>query len=92
MAFRFDKLTIKAQQAVERAQNLAVESGHPQIDALHLLAGLLTESEGIVKSILDKIGTDRAQLSGTVQSELERLSKVSGGGTPAASGNVLTVG
>ena len=41
MAFRFDKLTIKAQEAVASAQQLAADRGNPQIDPLHLLAGLL---------------------------------------------------
>ena len=37
MTFRFDKLTIKAQEAVAPAQNLATETGHPEVDAIHLL-------------------------------------------------------
>ncbi len=48
MAFRFDKFTIKAQEAVQRAQELAADRGNPQIDPLHLLAALLGESEGVV--------------------------------------------
>ena len=38
MAFRFDKLTLKAQEAVAGAQALAADKGNPQIDPLHLLA------------------------------------------------------
>ena len=56
MAFRFDKLTIKAQEAVAGAQSLAGESGHPETDSLHLLAALTEQPEGIVPPILDKIG------------------------------------
>ena len=44
MAFRLDKLTIKAQEAVQRAQTLAGEKGHPEMDPLHLLAALLDEA------------------------------------------------
>ena len=40
MSFRFDKLTIKAQEAVANAQHLASDAANPQIEALHLLAGL----------------------------------------------------
>ena len=58
MTFRFDKLTIKAQEAVASAQSLATEAGNPQIEALHLLAGLLEESEGIVQPLLQKIGVN----------------------------------
>jgi ATP-dependent Clp protease ATP-binding subunit ClpB len=61
MAFRFDKLTIKAQEAVQRAQELAADRGNPQIDPLHLLAALLVEEEGIVKPLLDKIGVNLNQ-------------------------------
>lgn len=82
MAFRMDKLTVKAQEAVVRAQELAGEKGQPQIDALHLLAALLGESEGIVKPILDKIGANRSQLEGMVNSEIGRLVKSSSGATP----------
>ena len=46
MAFRFDKLTIKAQEAVQRAQELAADAGNPQIEPLHLLAALLGRDRG----------------------------------------------
>src|SRR5690606_894602 len=86
MAFRFDKLTIKAQEAVQRAQELAADAGNPQIDPLHLLASLLAEEEGIVRPLLDKIGVNRGQLDRTVQAELGHLPKMSG----AASGPSLS--
>lgn len=78
MAFRFDKLTIKAQEAVQRAKNLAEERGHAQIEPLHLLAGLLAEGEGMVAPVLDKVGANRSQLATLVAAELDRLPKVSG--------------
>ena len=61
MAFRFDKLTLKAQEAVARAQELASDRGHAQIDPLHLLAALLSENDGIVGPI-----TWRRSVSGPV--------------------------
>jgi len=82
MAFHTDKLTIKAQEAVRRAHDLAADAGQPEIDALHLLAGLLDESEGLVGPILRKIGANCGQLGDMVRSELARLPKVSGGATP----------
>ena len=54
MTFRMEKLTLKAQEAVVRAQSLASEKGHPEIDSLHLLAALLGETEGIVKPLLER--------------------------------------
>ena len=56
MAFRFDKLTIKAQEAVQGAQQAAAERGNPQVDALHLLSALVSENEGVVTPIFEKMG------------------------------------
>ena len=91
MVFRPDKLTIKAQEALGRAQRLAGESGHPQMEPLHLLAGLLGEGEGIVGPILEKIGANRAQLDEMVQSELDRLPKGSVKAAPAVGGELSAV-
>ncbi|MFH1918428.1 MAG: ATP-dependent chaperone ClpB [Planctomycetota bacterium] len=82
MAFPFEKLTIKAQEALERAQSLAADRGHPEIDPLHLLAALLGESDGIVGSIIDRIGANRRQLEGIVDAELGHFPKVAGGAPP----------
>ena len=78
MTFRFDKLTTKAQEAVQTAQAFAQNQGHPELDSLHVLAALLAESDGIVGPLLDKIGTDRSQLGGMIESELDRFPKVTG--------------
>jgi ATP-dependent Clp protease ATP-binding subunit ClpB len=91
MAFRFDKLTIKAQEAVQRAQSLAADRGNPQIDPLHLLAGLLSEEEGIVAPVLDKIGANRQQLDRTVEGELNHFPKSSGGAAPQPAPNLMQV-
>ena len=84
MAFRFDKLTLKAQEALARAQELASDRGHAQIDPLHLLAALLAETDGVVGPILQKIGVNRPQLDQIVTSELGHFPKVSGGAPPQA--------
>ena len=91
MAFRFDKLTIKAQEAVAGAQSLALEQGHPEVDVLHLLSALLSETEGVVEPMLVKVGVNVQQLKGMVDSELARLPKVSGGGQPNLSRNLQEV-
>ncbi len=82
MSFRFDKLTVKAQEAVAAAQSLAADRGAAQIDPLHLLAAMLSEKDGIVGPILDRIGANRAQLKTVVESELSHFPKVSGGAPP----------
>ena len=91
MAFRFDKFTIKAQEAVQRAQDLAADAGNPQIDALHLLGALLAESEGVIKPLLEKIGANRGQLDRMVNDELRHLPKVSGGAAPHPSQQLISV-
>src|SRR3954471_1727296 len=82
MAFRFDKLTIKAQEAVQRAQELASEAGNPQMEPVHLLAALLDETEGIVRPVLEKMGANVGQLETIVDAELKHLPKSSGGSPP----------
>ena len=84
MAIRWEKLTVKAQEAVQRGNDLASEHGNPELLPLHLLAALLEDKEGIVQPVLEKIGIGpQAVLSDTYR-ELERLPKVSGGGAAQA--------
>ena len=82
MAFRLDKFTIKAQEAVQAAVELAGNRGNPQVTPVHLLSTLLGEREGIVRPLLEKIGTDRGHLERIVEAELSHLPKVSGGSQP----------
>ncbi len=79
MAIRFEKFTIKAQEALQRAQALAGDRGNPQIEPIHLLAALAAESEGVIRPILEKIGANRAQLEKIIEAELGHLPKVAGG-------------
>lgn len=82
MAFRMEKLTHKAQEALVAAQSSAAEHGNPEMDPLHLLAALLQEKEGITQPLLEKIGVDRGQLERQVKAELGRFPSMSGGSTP----------
>jgi ATP-dependent Clp protease ATP-binding subunit ClpB len=82
MPFRFDKLTIKAQEAVARSQELASSAGNPQIEPVHLLAALLDETDGIVRPLLDKLGVNAPQLESIVDTELKHLPRSSGGSPP----------
>ncbi|HWB12377.1 MAG TPA: ATP-dependent chaperone ClpB [Pirellulales bacterium] len=91
MAVRFDKFTIKAQEAVQRAQELAADRGNPQIEALHLLAALAGEPEGIFSAVVDKIGANRQQLDRIVQAELGHLPRSSGGSPPQPAGSLTQV-
>jgi len=79
MAFRFEKFTIKAREAVQAAQQLATDYGHQEIDGVHMLAALLHQKDGVVPSLLGKLGADRAAILKGIQEELEKRPKVSGG-------------
>ena len=76
---RLDKLTIKAQEALQSAQNLATELQHSELGSLHLLSALLSDKEGIVRPILGKLGADGDRIANVVQSELKRMPSISGG-------------
>ncbi len=84
MAFKFDRLTVKAQEAVQNAQRLAEQRNHQQIQPLHLLMSLLEESDGVVKPLLQKIGANQQQLSNMVDGELKRLPSVSSSNAQSA--------
>lgn len=91
MSFRFDKLTIRAQQAVTAAQDLAAERGNPEIGVLHLLHALLHEADGVVEPLIQKIGGHLDQLTSIVDSELERLPAASGGTPPGVGAELKQV-
>ena len=91
MAFRMEKLTQKAQEAVQRAQERAQDAGNPNLEPLHLLAGLLDEKEGAVGPVLENIGANRSQLERMVKSELGHLPSVSGGSGPHPSPDLMKV-
>jgi ATP-dependent Clp protease ATP-binding subunit ClpB len=80
MAFRFEKLTVKAQEAVQRAQRIAEENGNQLLQPLHLLRALFEEEQGIIRPLIQKIGANLGQLEAMVASELQRLPKISGAG------------
>jgi ATP-dependent Clp protease ATP-binding subunit ClpB len=75
---RLDKLTIKAQDAVQDAQHFAEENGQQQIEPEHLLLALLKQEGGIVAPILQKLGVKPDELASRVQSQIDRMPKVSG--------------
>jgi ATP-dependent Clp protease ATP-binding subunit ClpB len=78
MPIRWDKFTVKAQEAVQRANQLAAEHGNPELQPLHLLAALLEDKEGIVPPVLEKIGIGPQSVLNEVYRALENLPKVSG--------------
>lgn len=78
MAIRWDKFTVKSQEAVQAASTLAGEAGNPEILTLHLLAALLNDQESIVVPVLEKVGVATAQLNAQLKAALDKLPKVNG--------------
>src|SRR5438093_843786 len=79
MPIRWNKFTVKAQEAVQRANELASEHGNPELLPVHILAALVEDKEGIVPPVLEKIGIGPQAVLNDLYRELERLPKVSGG-------------
>ena len=78
---RLDKFTVKAQQAIATAQEIATKSEHGSLTPLHLLKALLEEEEGgIIVPLLRKTGCNNEQIESMAKAELDRLPKVTGGG------------
>src|ERR1700753_1070834 len=79
MAMRWDKFTLKSQEAVQRAVALANENGQPEVVPMHLLLALIEDKEGIIVPLLQKIGVPADKLSATAQQAIAGMPKVSGG-------------
>ena len=87
MPIRWDKFTVKAQEAVQRANDLASQHGNPELLPVHLLAALLEDKEGIVAPVLEKIGIGPQAVLSELYRDIEKLPKVSGEAAQAALSN-----
>ncbi|HEV2305400.1 MAG TPA: ATP-dependent chaperone ClpB [Candidatus Acidoferrales bacterium] len=77
---RYDKLTVKAQDTLQSAQEFASQASQQQIEPLHILAALLTQGDGVVSPLLAKLGVSPEAITAEVRREIDRLPKVSGAG------------
>lgn len=75
---RLDKFTVKAQEAVARAHESAQAQDHAELSPLHLLGGLVAETDGVVHPLLQKVGVNIPRIQQIVLDELERLPKATG--------------
>ncbi len=78
MAVNLNKLTIKSQEALQNAQEIASNYSNQQIEPEHLFAALIQDPEGIVSSTLQKLGANKDFLQVKIGELLEKLPKVSG--------------
>ncbi len=77
---RFEKFTLKVQEAINDAQQLAQARGHQALDVEHLLLALLKAEGGIAESILSKLGSNAGQVGADLERALQKLPQISGGG------------
>jgi ATP-dependent Clp protease ATP-binding subunit ClpB len=76
---RFDRFTIRGQEAVQEAIGVAERNQNQQVEPEHILVSLLDQKEGVVRPILGKIGVNLAQIQNELTAAIEKFPKVSGG-------------
>jgi len=78
----FNQFTIKSQEAIQKAVELASAAGQPNIEPAHLLKGILIEDENVTDFLFKKLGTNKQLIDQKMDEQLARLPKVSGGQQP----------
>jgi len=75
---RFEKMTVKAQEALQSAQEVAARHENQQIEPIHLLAALVSQPDGVVPPLLARLGIRTELLSQDIEREIGRLPRVTG--------------
>src|SRR5271154_74379 len=75
---RFDKLTIKAQEALQSAQEMAQKFNHQEVDCEHMLSALIEQPDGLVRPLLDKLGANPDTVLRSLDDPLKRRPQVRG--------------
>lgn len=75
----FDKFTIKAQEVVQQAVNIAQQNQQQTIEPLHLLKGIFEKGKDVCTFVFQKLGVNAMQVQTVVDNELQRLPRVQGG-------------
>ncbi len=75
----FEKFTIKAQEAVQSAINIAQRNGQQTIEPVHILAGVMDKGKDVINYVFQKIGVNTQAVETAIQNEMSHLPKVSGG-------------
>jgi ATP-dependent Clp protease ATP-binding subunit ClpB len=89
MAIRWDKFTVKSQEAMQSATNLALEHGNPELMPMHMLAALLEDKDGIIVPVLQKVGVPTEQLLARANDALSKLPKVGGSSAQPGVSNAM---
>jgi ATP-dependent Clp protease ATP-binding subunit ClpB len=77
---RFEKMTVKAQEALQNAQEIAARHENQQVESIHLLSALVSQADGVVPPLLARLGIRPEALTQEIEHEIGRLPKVSGFG------------
>ncbi len=75
---RFDKLTVKSQEALAQSRDIAVKHGHGEVHSTHLLGALLAQQDGLVPRLLGRVGADLGALNGELEQAYDTLPRVQG--------------
>lgn len=86
---KIDRMTVKAQEALQAAKNLAEEHGQVEIAPLHLGMALLRQDGGVVAPLLERVEVPKEALAERIVTELEKLPRVSGQAAECYIGNAL---
>jgi ATP-dependent Clp protease ATP-binding subunit ClpB len=89
MAIRWDKFTVKSQQAIQQAQSRAAELGNPEVQPVHLLLALIEDREGVIPSVLGKIGVPTERLEHDLHQIEDKLPRVAGAASQPGLGQAL---
>ena len=89
MAIRWDKFTVKSQQAMQAAQSRAAEFGNPELQPAHLLLALVEDREGVIPAVLEKIGVPIERLESELHGIEEKLPRVAGASAQPGIGSAL---
>ena len=75
---RFDRFTIKSQEVLETAQNLATDAQNPELSVEHLMLALIKQTDGIVTPIFQKLGVDLAGITSAIETAVQKMPEVQG--------------
>ena len=85
MVMNLQKFTQKSLEAIQNAQSMAVEYGNPQMDQQHLLVTLLTQDEGLIPQLMQKMNVNVNGLLQAAENEVKKLPRATGGQTYVSS-------
>ena len=80
MPIRFDRFTIKAQEAFQDAQTIALDRNQQQLEVEHLLLALINQKEGLTLQLLQKLGANTSGIISRLEDEISKLPRVEGPG------------